>query len=382
MGGCLLDRICGAEDQVLAGCVATASAFESHEDTQYTSRLCDGYADPGCVIHLVRSQRALLGHRHKPIHRSGPGSISRHHLLAPSIFRPCFGATKEQQLDLQLSFNSILEFFDHHGYRDDAIGLSLYAITSQRGLDTRPYISIQHPTDHLAALNHASSDTEAEYDRLRGLARQEAAQRSSCFDRAHQAYESGDGARAHELSEEGKRHASQMDAYNRQARDFIFRANNSEGRVASDTIDLHGLYVEEAEDVLEERIKEARRQGQTHLHVIVGKGNHSRNHVQKIKPRVEQVCQELGLQYATEENEGRMYVNLQGGAVDSMPAPPQAPSYGGYPGSNSHGGQQHGSQQHGGQHQQQNNQNDEMEELVKKGLPKLFRALKGCCVVM
>lgn len=182
-----------------------------------------------------------------------------------------------------------------------------------------------------------------------------------------------------------------MDKYNRQARDFIFRENNAEGRVASDTIDLHGLFVEEAEDVLEERIKAARQQGQTHLHVIVGKGNHSRGHVQKIKPRVEQVCRELGLQYATEENEGRIYVNLQGGAVGSMPPPPQAPSYGGYPGSNSHGGQQqhHGGQhggghpqQHGGQHQQQNNQNDEMEEMVKKGLPKLFKALKGCCVVM
>ncbi|KAL5396551.1 hypothetical protein PMIN06_010970 [Paraphaeosphaeria minitans] len=242
------------------------------------------------------------------------------------------------------------------------------------------------------SLNHSSSDTEAEYDRLRDLARQEAAQRSSCFDRAHQAYESGDGARAHELSEQGKGHAAQMDAYNRQARDFIFRANNSEGRVASDTIDLHGLFVEEAEDVLEERIKEARRQGQTHLHVIVGKGNHSQGHVQKIKPRVEQVCRELGLQYATEENEGRMYVNLQGGSVDDMPPPNQVPSYGGYPGSNSHGGQgqQHGGhqQQHGGQHQhqhQQNNQNyqnDDMEEMVKKGLPKLFRALKGCCIVM
>ncbi|KAJ4305857.1 hypothetical protein N0V90_001389 [Kalmusia sp. IMI 367209] len=236
------------------------------------------------------------------------------------------------------------------------------------------------------ALNHSSSDTEAEYDRLRDLARQEAAQRSSCFDRAHQAYESGDGARAHELSEEGKRHAAAMDKYNRQARDFIFRENNAEGRVPSDTIDLHGLFVEEAEDVFEERLRAARQRGETHLHVIVGKGNHSRNHVQKIKPRVEQVCRELGLQYATEENEGRIYVNLQGGAVHQMPPPPQAPSYGGYPGQ--HGGQNYGGhqQQHGGQHsgghQQQQNQNDEMEQMVKKGLPKLFKALKGCCVVM
>lgn len=236
----------------------------------------------------------------------------------------------------------------------------------------------------LTALNHSSADTEAEYDRLRDLARQEAAKRSSCFDRAHQAYESGDGARAHELSEEGKQHAAKMEQYNRQARDYIFRENNAEGRVAADTIDLHGLFVEEAEDVLEERIKVARGRGETHLHVIVGKGNHSKNHVQKIKPRVEQVCRELGLQYRTEENEGRIFVNLQGGNVDHMPPPPQAPSYGGYP-SGQHGGhgQQHGGQQHGGQHHggQQQGQNDEIEQMVKKGLPKLLKKL-GCCTVM
>lgn len=246
-----------------------------------------------------------------------------------------------------------------------------------------------------AALNHSSADTEAEYDRLRDLARQEAAKRSSCFDRAHQAYESGDGGRAHELSEEGKKHAAKMDQYNRQARDYIFRANNSVERVPEDTIDLHGLFVEEAEDVLEERIRVAKQQRQTHLHVIVGKGNHSKNHVQKIKPRVEQVCREQGLKYRTEENEGRIFVDLTGGDVHEMPPPPNVPGagYGGYPGQNNyggghgqqhggqHGGQQHHGQQHGGQHGQQN-QNDEVEELVKKGLPKLFKALKSCCVVM
>jgi hypothetical protein len=162
--------------------------------------------------------------------------------------------------------------------------------------------------------------------------------------------------------------------------------------VQGDTIDLHGLFVEEAEDVLEERIKAAKSRGEDHLHVIVGKGNHSRNHVQKIKPRVEQVCRELGLQYQTEENEGRIYVNLQGGAVGTMPPPPQHPQYGGgggYPGQHGgqqHGGQQHGGQQHGGQHygggqQQNNNGNDEMEQMAKKGLSKLFKKL-GCCNVM
>ena len=119
----------------------------------------------------------------------------------------------------------------------------------------------------------------------------------------------------------------------------------------------------------------------------MGKGNHSVNHVQKIKPRVEQVCQELGLQYNTEANAGRIYINLTGGPAD------QIPSHGGY---NNGGGQQHHGQQHGGyqsqphqpqygggqQQQHGNNQNEEVEQVVKKLLPQIFKALKGCCNVM
>ncbi|EKD17708.1 uncharacterized protein L3040_008104 [Drepanopeziza brunnea f. sp. 'multigermtubi'] len=252
------------------------------------------------------------------------------------------------------------------------------------------------------AFNHSTSgDAEAEYDRLRDAARQEAGKRASCFDKAHQAYERGDGAAAHQLSQEGKRHAAKMDQFNKQASDYIFRENNAPGRVADDTIDLHGQFVEEAEDILEQRIRYAQQNGQNHLHVIVGKGNHSVNHVQKIKPRVEQVCRELGLQYATEANQGRIYINLSGGPATMPPAgghqgqqhgghqqggPPQA----GYPGGHQHQGQQqHGQQQHGFQHGNQhgnennnNNQNDELEKLAKKIVPRILKKLDGCCIVM
>jgi DNA-nicking Smr family endonuclease len=203
---------------------------------------------------------------------------------------------------------------------------------------------------------------------------------------AHQAYERGDGAAAHQLSEEGKAHASKMDTYNKQASDYIFRENNSSGRVADDTVDLHGQFVEEAEQILEQRIRYAQQNGQTHLHVIVGKGNHSVNHIQKIKPRVEQVCQELGLHYATEQNEGRMYINLQGGPAVMPPM-------------NGHGGGHHAGQHGGGYQQgqqggypgqqqgyqggnQQNGQNDELEQLAMKILPRILKKLDGCCALM
>ncbi|KAF7172521.1 hypothetical protein CNMCM5623_004721 [Aspergillus felis] len=233
---------------------------------------------------------------------------------------------------------------------------------------------------HAAFSHDQSADAEAEYDRLRDLARQEAAKRNSCFQRSQEAYSNGDGARAKELSEQGKAHGRKMDEYNKQASEFIFRENNAEGRVPADTIDLHGQFVEEAEEILEQRIKYAKTHGQTHLHVIVGKGNHSVNHVQKIKPRVEQVCRELGLQYATEENAGRIYVNLTGGPAEMPPSTGHGHGQG-----YGHGQQPH--QQYPGQqphHQQQGGQQqNEIEQVVNAILPRVLRKLeKACCTIM
>jgi hypothetical protein len=172
--------------------------------------------------------------------------------------------------------------------------------------------------------------------------------------------------------EEGKAHGAAMAQYNKQASEFIFRENNAEGRVPSDTIDLHGQFVEEAEDILEERIRYAKSTGQTHLHVIVGKGNHSLDHIQKIKPRVEQICQQEGLQYNMEPNEGRIYINLTGGPATNMPPvgqgyPQQQPQYGGQ--QQYYGGQEQQQQQYGtGQ-----GQDEDVEKLVKKFC---------CCIVM
>ncbi|KFA75138.1 hypothetical protein S40288_02839 [Stachybotrys chartarum IBT 40288] len=227
-------------------------------------------------------------------------------------------------------------------------------------------------------------DAEREYDRLRDLARAEAERRNDCFERSRQAYNDGDGAGAKELSNQGKAHDRKMDDYNRQASEFIFRENNAPGRVEADCVDLHGQFVEEAERILEQRIREDQARGQTHLHVIVGKGNHSTGHVQKLKPKVEQLCNELGLRYRTEENAGRIYINLQGGE----PLGPGDGGHGhddgyggggGYPGQ--HGGQQ---QHHGGQqHHQQPQHGDDMAEVVAKQLPWLLRKLeKHCCAVI
>lgn len=111
---------------------------------------------------------------------------------------------------------------------------------------------------------------------------------------------------------------------------------------------------------------------------------------------VERVCKEEGLQYRTEANEGRMYVDLTGGNVQGPSSYQQQPAQydqsqygqphyqtaypmGGQPqyGAWSQGGQQQQQQQQGGQQQQ-----FDYEGMARKNLPKIIQLLRGCCTVM
>ncbi|KAI0879660.1 DUF1771-domain-containing protein [Hypoxylon argillaceum] len=238
--------------------------------------------------------------------------------------------------------------------------------------------------------NDFNQSIETKYQNLRKKAEIEHAKKSDCMKRSHEAYERGDGAGAKQLSNEGKQHAAKADKLDLEASKLIFAMNNA--NADGDVIDLHGQQVDEAIIILTKRIQEDQQDNQTHLHVIVGKGNHSVGHVPKLKPAVEDLFQQLGLQYKTEENAGRLYVNLQGDNVTHMPPLQTQPAtqYAGH-GGQSHGGhqQQHypAQQHHQPQHQQQQqqhyggqNQEEQQYDEVEKLLTKLVK--KYCCTVM
>lgn len=130
--------------------------------------------------------------------------------------------------------------------------------------------------------------------------------------------------------------------------------------------------------------------------------------MQKLKPAVERICRELGLQCVTEENAGRIDVDLTGGMPAFSPQGqghyadagypqqqqqqqqgqgygqgqyyPPAANGAGYPGQAQ--GAYGGAGQHGQNQGQANDQNAEIEAAVAKYLPRILRKLEGCCVVM
>ena len=64
------------------------------------------------------------------------------------------------------------------------------------------------------------------------------------FDASKQAYSSGDGARAKQLSIDGNKFQDEMERKNEEAATWVFGENNKDSPVG--TTDLHGLYVAES----------------------------------------------------------------------------------------------------------------------------------------
>ncbi|KAN0065896.1 hypothetical protein ACQY0O_001029 [Thecaphora frezii] len=152
---------------------------------------------------------------------------------------------------------------------------------------------------------------DAHYLDLRNRARSEGDAMARCFDQAHAAHSSGDGARAKQLSNEGHQHKAQMERLDKEAADWIFMANNEDSPVG--TVDLHGLYTSEALERTEAAVREGQSKGWPELRIIVGKGIHSKDHRAHIAPAVEKMMQEYRLDaHLDPRNTGVLIVNLQG----------------------------------------------------------------------
>ena len=148
------------------------------------------------------------------------------------------------------------------------------------------------------------------YKDLRNRARSEGDKMANAFQASKQAYNSGNGARAKQLSEEGQAHKMQMERLNSQAAEWIYAANNDDSPPG--TTDLHGLYTNEAIVKAEQVIQQAQAQGYPQLRIIVGKGLHSKNHVQHLRPAVERLVQQYNISaHVDKRNTGVLVVDLQ-----------------------------------------------------------------------
>ncbi|KAH9830212.1 uncharacterized protein C8Q71DRAFT_824894 [Rhodofomes roseus] len=151
----------------------------------------------------------------------------------------------------------------------------------------------------------------SDYQALRARAIEEGSKMAQCFEASHTAYESGEHARAKELSTQGNAYKAEMKRLNELASEWIF-AKKNKGRALGE-VDLHGLYVREAIPCAECAVEDARRRGDTKINLIVGIGRHSPQGVAKLKPAIEEWLQRQGLVVELDpKNSGVLIVNLDG----------------------------------------------------------------------
>jgi len=121
---------------------------------------------------------------------------------------------------------------------------------------------------------------------------------------------------------------------------------------------------------------------------------HSQNHLDKLKPAIEQLCQQHQFKYYVEQNEGRILVQFGQGAGQLSQG--EAASY--WSNRPNYNVQQGPSQSQGYQPQQQyqqpqqqfqyqesqgqGNQGDVVEQIIKEAAPGIFKKLRQCCTIM
>ncbi|CCH57999.1 hypothetical protein TBLA_0A01980 [Henningerozyma blattae CBS 6284] len=172
-------------------------------------------------------------------------------------------------------------------------------------------VKLGYENDQTRDYNHA---TDSQYENLRKLADQAYKKKQEYSSLSQQAYKSGNKSEAHELSLKAKEQVEIAEKYNMQAAEYVFVENNADSD--SNEIDLHGLFVKEAQFIVKRRIIFAINHHEDELKIIVGKGLHSKNGVAKIRPAIQELCNEANLEdHIDQKNSGVLVVNLRNGNV-------------------------------------------------------------------
>eukprot|EP00026_Physarum_polycephalum_P002879 Phypoly_transcript_02888.p1 GENE.Phypoly_transcript_02888~~Phypoly_transcript_02888.p1 ORF type:complete len:815 (+),score=218.80 Phypoly_transcript_02888:68-2512(+) len=158
-----------------------------------------------------------------------------------------------------------------------------------------------------------SDDIENAYQNYREQAIKNGEMRNLMFMQAAAAYQAGDGARARALSQRGREYDEMMKESHRQACHQIFLDCNARLDTLA-SIDLHGLHVAEALQVISQLLEIHAQMGETgnktkKLRVITGQGRHSLHGIAKIKPAVKNFLRSKGYTFV-EADAGVITISL------------------------------------------------------------------------
>lgn len=158
-------------------------------------------------------------------------------------------------------------------------------------------------------------DTLPLHEQFRLAARQEEALRQSASKASQAAYHNKEHQSAGAYSAKAKQHAAERDRLNAKAAnacfDLVNPTYNVQQPLTLQTCDLHGLTIAEAIQRAKTHVRACRDLKMTETVLITGKGLHSQNGRARLKPALEQFCQEEKIGATIDpRNEGRIQLHL------------------------------------------------------------------------
>ena len=141
---------------------------------------------------------------------------------------------------------------------------------------------------------HANASDESDPDYWRHKGDESAQERNRCFERSKAAYSRNDHAAAKKESAAGHAADRRSKQFQERAAQMYYQRNNA-GRGPAE-VDLHGLRVQEAVVYAERAMEAAKQQHKLKKMVlVVGRGNHSQDHIPKVKPAIMQLIEKHNL---------------------------------------------------------------------------------------
>jgi DNA-nicking Smr family endonuclease len=131
---------------------------------------------------------------------------------------------------------------------------------------------------------HERNVTDELFAKYRAKADKEHKLMVECLEQSQKLFKNGQKKEAKEMSDRGRLHETNRNVLQKEAANQIFNELNK--NLDSNTIDLHGLFVEEAIEFLESRLSSLPMGSQ--LNVITGAGRHSETNA-KIKKAIEKL---------------------------------------------------------------------------------------------